>query len=467
MNGFDYRLRVTWSDGTDSRDRRSLSLRAGADRLRSASVRRGHARPRLRSAGRAADDARRASPACTSPCGRPTPAASASSATSTGGTGACTRCGRSCRPGSGRSSCPASGRATLQVRDRHCRTARSCSRPIRAAATSKRRRRPRRSSGRGRLRVARRGVDARRRARAMWFRAADVDLRGASRQLAASSDDGRSLTYRELADTLVPYVRGHGLHAHRAAAGDGASVRRVVGLSGHRLLRADQPHSARPEDFKYFVDALSSRGIGVILDWVPGHFPKDLHGLARFDGTALYEHADPRQGEHQDWGTLIFNYGRREVRSFLLSNALYWIEEFHIDGLRVDAVASMLYLDYSRKAGEWVPNRYGGRENLEAIDVPAASSIACVGADHPDVADDRRGIDVMAGRQPAGASRRPRLQPSSGTWAGCTTCSTTASRIRSTADITTIASRSRCSTPSARTSSCRSRTTKSCTARAR
>ena len=123
-----------------------------------------------------------------------------------------------------------------------------------------------------------------------------------------------------------------------------------------------------PDDFRCFVDHLHQRGIGVILDWVPAHFPKDDWALARFDGTALYEHADPRQGEHPDWGTLVFNYGRNEVRNFLIANALYWLQEFHVDGLRVDAVASMLYLDYSRRPGQWVPNKYGGRENLDAIE---------------------------------------------------------------------------------------------------
>ncbi len=137
-----------------------------------------------------------------------------------------------------------------------------------------------------------------------------------------------------------------------------------------------------PDDLRAFVDALHARSIGVLMDWVPAHFPKDDWSLARFDGTALYEHADPRQGEHPDWGTYVFNYGRTEVRNFLVSNALYWLDEFHMDGLRVDAVASMLYLDYSRGAGEWVPNKYGGRENLDAVDF-LREMTSVVAAEHP------------------------------------------------------------------------------------
>jgi 1,4-alpha-glucan branching enzyme len=139
-----------------------------------------------------------------------------------------------------------------------------------------------------------------------------------------------------------------------------------------------------PHDLMHFVDRCHQAGLGVIMDWVPAHFPRDDHGLAHFDGTALYEHEDPRLGEHADWGTKIFNYGRHEVRNFLVANALYWIDRYHIDGLRVDAVASMLYLDYSRKAGEWVPNRYGGRENLDAIEFLRQLNIA-IGRDYPGV----------------------------------------------------------------------------------
>jgi 1,4-alpha-glucan branching enzyme len=179
-------------------------------------------------------------------------------------------------------------------------------------------------------------------------------------------DGNRSLTYTELADELAAYVQDMGFtHIELLPV----MAHPFSGSWGYQVTGyfAPTPRYGDPDELRQFIDRMHEHGIGVLFDWVPAHFPRDAFALARFDGSALYEHADPRRGAHPDWGTLVFNYGRHEVRNFLISNALFWLREYHVDGIRVDAVASMLYLDYSRREGEWVPNQFGGREDLDAV----------------------------------------------------------------------------------------------------
>jgi 1,4-alpha-glucan branching enzyme len=203
----------------------------------------------------------------------------------------------------------------------------------------------------------------------------ELQLGSWRRKLDKDQKEGAYLTYAELAEQLIPYVKGMGYtHIELLPIAEFP----FDGSWGYQTVGYFAPTSrfGSPSDFKAFIDACHRADLGVIVDWVPAHFPTDAHGLANFDGSPLYEHADPRQGFHPDWQTAIFNYGRREVWNFLMSNALFWLKEYHVDGLRVDAVASMIYLDYSRKAGEWIPNRYGGNENLEAIEFLKQMNIA-------------------------------------------------------------------------------------------
>ena len=278
-------------------------------------------------------------------------------------------------------------------------------------------------------------------------------------------EDNRWLTYRELAPKLADYAHEMGFtHVELLPVAEHP----FDGSWGYEQVGHYAPTSrfGTPDDFRFLVDTLHQRGIGVILDWVPAHFPDDEHGLSLFDGTHLYEHADPRRGLHKDWNTFVFDYGRPEVVNFLISNALYWLDVHHIDGLRVDAVASMLYLDYSRGPGEWLPNEYGGRENLEAIaffrrlndqvhaDFPGALMIAEESTAWP---------LVIAPDQ----HRRPRLRHEMGPRLDARHARLPRDRPALPQVPPQPADLPRACTRSTRTSSCRSRTTRSSTARAR
>ena len=222
----------------------------------------------------------------------------------------------------------------------------------------------------------------------------------------------RPLTYRELAPQLVEHVqRLNFTHVELLPVMEHP----FYGSWGYQCTGFFAPTSryGTPQDCMYLIDYLHQHSIGVILDWVPSHFPSDGHGLSYFDGTHLYEHADPRQGIHPDWDSFIFNYGRNEVRSFLLSSALFWLDRYHADGLRVDAVASMLYLDYSRRDGEWIPNEHGGRENLHAISFLRRLNEE-VFRHYPDGADDRRRIHCLAYGVSSYVSWRVRIWPEVG-----------------------------------------------------
>ena len=278
-------------------------------------------------------------------------------------------------------------------------------------------------------------------------------------------EGGRWLTYRELAEQLPAYAADMGFtHIELMPV----SEHPFDGSWGYQPTGLFAPTSrfGTPADFALLIDACHRKGLGVLLDWVPGHFPDDPHGLGHFDGTALYEHANPMQGRHLDWGTLIYNYGRVEVTNFLMANALFWLERYGIDGLRVDAVASMIYLDYSRPAGGWIPNRYGGRENIDAIEFLRRTNTQLF-ARHPRGHHDRRGIDRLADGVAAGGLGRLglRLQVEHGVDARHPRLHLEG------ADPSPPPSRQHPVRPALRVlrriSSCRCRTTRSCTANAR